>query len=232
MAPVPRPAGHLVTAVTGLAVAFVVLAVAVGAGWTHGLDGAGRPMASWAAGHGLHPFLRDVEVGFALPAMTVCTLVVALALVVVREVRAAVQVAVAVPVTSLVTGVLKTLVARPRPPWQWTGHELHSAAFPSGHASSAAALGVSIVLVVVALADGGRVTRRAASVAAAHVAVLVLLVGADRVLLGRHYPSDVLGGVLLGSGVALGVALVLAGPPGLTWRREARSSPSSTSDRR
>ncbi|MBN9328712.1 MAG: phosphatase PAP2 family protein, partial [Cellulomonas sp.] len=35
----------------------------------------------------------------------------------------------------------------------------------------------------------------------------VLLIGVDRVMLGAHFPSDVLGGYLLGAAVAAGSAL-------------------------
>ena len=52
--------------------------------------------------------------------------------------------------------------------------------------------------------------RRASVRRLVHVlsVAVVLLVGADRVFLGRHYPSDAVGGVLLGAFfVLLGVAL-------------------------
>jgi YegS/Rv2252/BmrU family lipid kinase len=81
---------------------------------------------------------------------------------------------------------------------------LSSNSFPSGHASSTAAF-AGILIVLIAMF----VRRRGLRVLLAVPAVLVAAaVSADRVLLGRHYPSDVVAGALLGVGmVFLGLAL-------------------------
>jgi undecaprenyl-diphosphatase len=81
----------------------------------------------------------------------------------------------------------KYLIARPRP-----GLEAHlvvvkTSSFPSGHATSSMVFYLSLALV---LAAHGR--RRFPAAGAA--IVLSLLIGTSRVMLGVHWPSDVVGG--------------------------------------
>jgi membrane-associated phospholipid phosphatase len=86
---------------------------------------------------------------------------------------------------------VKLLVGRPRPLDALL--DARGASFPSGHAGEALALYGAVALVVLQAAD--RRWVRIATVAAA--AVLVLAVGFSRIALAVHYPSDVLGSVLL-----------------------------------
>ena len=94
---------------------------------------------------------------------------------------------------------LKQLVERPRPHWAEPIDRVGGWSFPSGHASEiAAAMSVAVVLAAMLIRRRGlRRLLIGASVAAA------LVVGADRVLLGVHYTSDVVAGFLLGTAVAL-----------------------------
>ncbi|HEY3014919.1 MAG TPA: YegS/Rv2252/BmrU family lipid kinase, partial [Nocardioides sp.] len=95
-------------------------------------------------------------------------------------------------------------VGRDRPSWQDAVELLDTKAYPSGHAADIAALmGVGIVLVTMLVRRGS--ARRSLTTLAILLAVAV---AADRVLLGRHFPSDVVGGLLLGAFfVLLGLAL-------------------------
>lgn len=87
---------------------------------------------------------------------------------------------------------LKALVQRPRPGVLHLEHVTGSS-FPSGHATESAAVAVALVL----LARGR--ARRDRIAAAIIAAVLVAAVGASRVYLGVHYPTDVAAGIVLGS---------------------------------
>ena len=94
--------------------------------------------------------------------------------------------------TALAVTVIKVGVKRERPPinpkdrW-FIGPDIHS--FPSGHASRAFYLGTFSLFVN------------------PYWGILVFLwsigVGIARIALGRHYPSDVFGGLLLGSAVGV-----------------------------
>ena len=92
--------------------------------------------------------------------------------------------------TSLATTAIKLWLGRGRPEWQDATDLLSSKSFPSGHASSSAAL--AGILIFLAWSFLRRPAARwAVTVVAVGVWVAVCL---DRVLLGRHYPSDVVAG--------------------------------------
>jgi membrane-associated phospholipid phosphatase len=101
--------------------------------------------------------------------------------------------------TSLATTGMKLWLGRGRPDWQDTVHRLTSKSFPSGHASSSAALaGILIFLAWSFLRHP--VARWMVTLLAVVVWVTVCL---DRVMLGRHYPTDVVAGSFLGAAVVL-----------------------------
>jgi membrane-associated phospholipid phosphatase len=151
--------------------------------------------------------LRAVEVAFATIGMVIWTALLTITLLVGRRVRAAVFTVAVMVTTSLVTTAAKLLLGRSRPQWQDTVDQLTSKSFPSGHASSSAALaGVVLVLVWGLLARGA--LRAAATTL---VLVMWLVVCLDRILLGRHFPTDVIAGTFLGVAVVL-AALVVFDP--------------------
>jgi YegS/Rv2252/BmrU family lipid kinase len=186
---------------------FTVLAFAVVHGWgpVTSLDNRGDPAQTWAVSEKwLRRPLLTVEDLFDTVGITVMTAVVAVAMFLKKHRRAAVF-AVAVMVVDVTTyTVLKRLIGRDRPVWQNPEHLIASKSYPSGHAASITALG-GIVLVLVVMLVRRSNMRRLAYVG---VVAVVALVCADRVLLGRHFPSDVVGGALLGAGmVFLGLAV-------------------------
>ncbi|MET7594522.1 phosphatase PAP2 family protein [Streptomyces sp. NPDC005481] len=90
-------------------------------------------------------------------------------------------------------GVLKQVCERERPPKEWISHEdVHerpdSSSFPSGH--TAAGVGFSAAVAVVW------------PLAGAVCAVPALMVAAERVHTGAHYPSDVAAGAAVGLAAA------------------------------
>lgn len=209
--PVPDTPSRIALIWGGVCLGLVLLLAAlVSADWgplMH-VDGRGLPAVAWATDRAwLTDGLLVLEALTGSWAMALYTVALG-ALLFWKDHRRAGGYAVAVMLTTaLATTVLKQLVGRVRPDWQDPAAFLDNGAFPSGHASSATAFaGVSIVLVTMLVRRGG--TRRLLDVLAVLLVVLVCL---DRVLLGRHYPSDVLGGVLLGAGVVL-IGTVVVSP--------------------
>jgi membrane-associated phospholipid phosphatase len=93
--------------------------------------------------------------------------------------------------TNLIALALQIALAHPRYHQALGGDQVGAQAFPSGHATSAMSIALAAVLVAPARA---RVT--VASVAAAYV----IAVSTSLLVLGWHFPSDVLGGLLFSSG--------------------------------
>lgn len=131
-------------------------------------------------------------------------------LLVTRNHRRAAIFAVLVMTTNwLVTSGLKLSVNRDRPFAEDPIQVLTSQSYPSGHSSAiAAAAGVGIVLAMMLIRRRG--LRRLVYAGAIAIA---LVVGADRIFLGVHHISDVLGGYLLGTVVVLITVLVFDPQP-------------------
>jgi YegS/Rv2252/BmrU family lipid kinase len=173
-----------------------------------GFDDLGRSAESWAReSEAFVSVLRGIERAFAGLGMLILTLLLAVPLWVRKHHRAAVYTVLVMVSNSLLFNSIKVLYGRSRPVWQDPIGQLTSRSFPSGHAASTAAFaGVVIVLATMLIRRGN--LRRAVCGAAL---LLPLTVGLDRVLLGRHYPSDVLAGWLLGAFVTL-IWLVIYSP--------------------
>jgi YegS/Rv2252/BmrU family lipid kinase len=163
-------------------------------------DNLGRRAEGWAVQHQvLIDVLRVIEALFATIGMTIITAIIALLLLMRGHRRTALFTVVVMLLTSLATTGLKTWLGRDRPSWQDHTGLLTSRSFPSGHSSSSAALaGILIILTVVFVRRGSM--RR---VAITFATLLWIVVCLDRVFLGRHFPTDVVGGSLLGAGVVL-----------------------------
>jgi undecaprenyl-diphosphatase len=104
----------------------------------------------------------------------------------------------------LLSAVLKPVFARPRP--DVVPHLTPAAfsSFPSGHSTSAAAVYLTLGLLLARLTDRTRLRIYVLSLAA----LVTLLVGVGRVYLGIHYPTDVLAGWAAGSAWAAGCWLL------------------------
>lgn len=108
--------------------------------------------------------------------------------------------------------LLKEAFGRARPDWAESAYHPLTASFPSGHATTGIDSWVVLGLILL-LAGLGRFAR---VVGVAAIAIGLLL-GPSRLVIGVHWPTDVLAGWLLGGAVACAAgALVL--------RRAARVS--------
>lgn len=142
--------------------------------------------------------MRIAEALSALGSVVGTCVVIALALVVLRRRNAAI-VAIGVPFAGFLTDtLLKLVIRRPRPLNALIPLPA-SYSFPSGHALVAAATYLTIGLL---LADRLR-TARAKALCVAVCAVIALAIAGSRVYLGVHYWSDVVGGLILGTMLAL-----------------------------
>jgi membrane-associated phospholipid phosphatase len=112
--------------------------------------------------------------------------------------------ALSVAATEAVVQLVKVVVERPRPPAADALTQASGFSFPSGHAATAVAVYAVLALL---LARGCCGRRRIGLLLAG--GLVVLAVGASRVYLGVHYPTDVLAGWLTGAALALGSWLLV-----------------------
>jgi undecaprenyl-diphosphatase len=107
-----------------------------------------------------------------------------------RKRGAALLVVAAVGGGMLLSSLLKLGFERPRPDLVPHGARVYTASFPSGHAMLSAATYLTLGALLARVHEGRRIKLFLLGVAI----VLAVLIGASRVYLGVHWPSDVLAG--------------------------------------
>ncbi len=118
----------------------------------------------------------------------------------------ALQLFLASTVNTWATFSLKTFSSRERPPLADRLDMVTGFSFPSGHSSSSAAIYFTLALLALPL-----ISARLRPTFLATAGLFIALIGVSRAYLAVHYPSDVLAGVSLGSGIALLVHLASNG---------------------
>ena len=119
---------------------------------------------------------------------------------------------------ALVVWALKAIVGRARPAL-WEAQWAWGSSFPSGHTLSTAALSTAAALCV------ARLWPRAGTAAMAAAGLWTGAVALSRLVLGVHWPSDVLVALCLGANIALLISVVhdlapIAGCPSPGVRRQ------------
>ncbi len=136
--------------------------------------------------------------GFLVPVAVVA----ALALLVARRHFEAVLVGASVITATLVVWGIKAIVGRARPEL-WESQWYWGSSFPSGHTLSTAAFATAAALSL------AQIWPRAGSLAMALAVLWTSLVGISRLVLGVHWPSDVLAAICLGSFIPLLISLTM-----------------------
>ena len=95
----------------------------------------------------------------------------------------------------VISAIAKFLISRPRPDLVSHEAEIYSASFPSGHTLMATVAYVTFAMLIAADFSDRRVRDYLLVVAW----VVALAVGASRIYLGVHWPSDVLAGWAVGA---------------------------------
>lgn len=192
----------LLAVIAGGVFAFVEIADEVVEGETHVFDkavllalrdpqDAANPIGpAW-----LEATMRDVTSLGSTFTLTFVTLAVAAWLAMAGRRSTSLLVLASVGGGTVLSNLLKFLFDRPRPDLVAHGVEVFTASFPSGHAMLSAVTYLTLGALVARVS-----ARRRLKVYVLFLAVLLtLLIGASRIYLGVHWPTDVLAGWAIGA---------------------------------
>lgn len=201
--PARRP---LLIAAMACWIAFAAIAAAVAAGWTQALDEAAMLALRAPDGAAIGPawltrwMATATWLGDGTVRLSIAAGVAGVLLALGRRNAALFLVLAAMP-AGLLNDALKGAFARPRP--EIVAHLFPAGgwSFPSGHAMGAASAWLAMAYALQSVLPTDSARRAALGVALGTAA----LVAFTRVWLGVHYPSDVIGGVLAGTGWVLAV---------------------------
>jgi undecaprenyl-diphosphatase len=154
---------------------------------------------------GVEEAVRDITALGGTVLVTLVTVVAVLAFAFHKRGRHAMVMAWAVLLAWTSSEITKSLYHRPRP--DLVPHEVYvySGSFPSGHSTLSAATYLTLAMLVSTL----ETRRRTKALAYGLAGALLVGVGASRVYLGVHWPSDVLAGWCLGALWALAAWVML-----------------------
>jgi undecaprenyl-diphosphatase len=147
----------------------------------------------------LEEMVRDVTALGGTAVLTLMVLAIVGFLGMTRRRNAAVAVLLSVIGGVIVSQGAKLAFARARPELVPHGADVYTASFPSGHAMMAAVVYLTLGALLARTQSGRSVKTYILAVAV----TLTILVGASRVYLGVHWPTDVLAGWALGGTWAL-----------------------------
>ncbi|WP_245409577.1 phosphatase PAP2 family protein [Allosphingosinicella vermicomposti] len=102
----------------------------------------------------------------------------------------------------LLVWLMKEVVARPRPALEDHLVAVGSASFPSGHGANGLITWLALALLI---------PRKSRAVAITAALILAFLIGLSRVVLGVHWPSDVIAGWAIGLIWTGGLAAIIRG---------------------
>ncbi|VAV91102.1 hypothetical protein MNBD_ALPHA05-19 [hydrothermal vent metagenome] len=157
-------------------------------------------------------FVQNITALGGWPVLTVFSLLLSGALIVHKQWSFLFVLLAVVIGETVITGLLKDFFGRVRPDFLPHLTPASSESFPSGHSASAAAIYLTF-----GLAIANELKQRAARRYTLGASlVLVFLIGASRVFLGVHYPTDVIAGWCIGAAWASAVWLA-------AWRLNTHS---------
>lgn len=148
----------------------------------------------------LEELMRDITAFGGTGPLAFITLAGMVYLLLRRRLRTALFLFAAIAGGQLLSSLLKVGFDRPRPDLVPHGMTVYTASFPSGHAMMTAI----VYLTLAALLARSESRRRLKAFLLLLAAGVTLMVGISRVYLGVHWPSDVLGGWMIGSAWAAG----------------------------
>ena len=105
--------------------------------------------------------------------------------------------------------IFKFLYDRPRPGALLPSLQAYSASFPSGHTTESTAIFLTVATVIATLESTDHTKILSYTIAT----LVILAIGFSRVYLGMHWPTDVLGGWVLGTAWALVAWIALRKKP-------------------
>ena len=192
--------------IAAAAAAFIWLMDEVGEGDTHAFDLAiilslrapgdsGDPIGP----RGFEDAVRDVTALGSAPLLIIAVLAVAGFLALAKSYRLALFTLAASLGGLAISSLLKYLIDRPRPELAAADAFTFTSSFPSGHSMMSAVIYLTLAALIARLMEKRRLKLYALGIAIA----LTFLVGASRVYLGVHWPSDVLAGWSAGAAWAL-----------------------------
>jgi undecaprenyl-diphosphatase len=150
-------------------------------------------------------FFGVVTLGGSAKFLVPATVVLCCLLLLMRRYREAVLLAATMASGWLLTYAVKSVVDRPRPDlwsassstWYW------GSSFPSGHTLSTAAFSTALTLIA------GRIWPRSLSAVLPLAVLWISLMGLSRLVLGVHWPTDVLAAVCLGAFLPLAISMFM-----------------------
>ena len=197
--------------------AFIMLGSEIGEGDTGAFDRhlIGLLRTSGNGGEPIGPAwfkdsMRDVTALGGFTFLTLMTIVAVLSLLFHRKRREGIIVATTAISAQTSVEFLKYLYDRPRPGSILPQIHAYTASFPSGHTTESTAIFLTVATVIASLEANNNIKILSYTAAT----FMILAIGFSRVYLGMHWPTDVLGGWVLGTAWALAAWTALRQRPG------------------